>query len=234
MRSRYALQIASRYIPPPVTVTRPLPPLAWYGIGSIACAAVSPMIATVMLGRELTIPEVDRMALSCFLGPVGWLLGPGAVSGRGRSSPRPRPRTIRRRKHPRQARGRHIDFPPRGVTAFVPNEILLEVETGTPAQYLNVVARRLQVTPLETLNFATTGRTLRRMRIIGGNTVRNTLHRHAALRPSFGRAGESLLSGTHNRNQRRRNLRRRPLTPNNTSFPNCIWWKPTASPAATM
>ena len=59
----------------PVT-TRPLTPLAWYGIGSIACAAVSPMIGTLVLGRELTVTEVDRMALSCFLGPVGWLLGP--------------------------------------------------------------------------------------------------------------------------------------------------------------
>ena len=51
-------------------------PLVWYGIGSIACAAVSPMIGTLVLGRELTVTEVDRMVLSCFLGPVGWLLGP--------------------------------------------------------------------------------------------------------------------------------------------------------------
>jgi len=61
-------------LPPP---TRVIPtPLVWYGIGSIACAAVSPMIGTLVLGRELTVTEVDRMALSCFLGPVGWLLGP--------------------------------------------------------------------------------------------------------------------------------------------------------------
>ena len=60
---------------PPATRLGPTP-LVWYGIGSIACAAVSPMIGTLVLGRELTVTEVDRMALSCFLGPVGWLLGP--------------------------------------------------------------------------------------------------------------------------------------------------------------
>src|SRR5271169_2685582 len=113
-----------------MTVTRPLPPLAWYGIGSIACVAVSPMIATVILGRELTIPEADRMALSCFLGPVGWLLGPvlfpdAPVVTTTPPSYNPPP------QHPRQAHGRHIDIPSRGVTAFVPNEILLEVEPGT-------------------------------------------------------------------------------------------------------
>ena len=59
----------------PIT-SRPLTPLAWYGIGSIACAAVSPMIGTIVLGREMTLSEVNRMTLSCFLGPVGWLLGP--------------------------------------------------------------------------------------------------------------------------------------------------------------
>ncbi len=163
-------------IPPPVTVTRPLPPLAWYGIGSVACAAVSPMIATVMLGRELTIPEADRMALSCFLGPVGWLLGPVlfpdavvVTTTPPSNNPPPQP--------PHHARGRHIDFPPRGVTAFVPNEILLEVEPGAPAQYVNVVARLLQLTLLETHSFALTGRSLQRWRIDGGNSVRTTLQR---------------------------------------------------------
>src|ERR1700693_4091025 len=61
---------------PPVTTRVGPTPLGWYGIGSVACAAVSPMIATVVLGRELTATEGGRMALSCFLGPVGWLLGP--------------------------------------------------------------------------------------------------------------------------------------------------------------
>src|ERR1039458_10245482 len=60
----------------PITSRCPLTPLGWYGFGSIACAAVSPMIGTIVLGREMTLSEVNRMALSCFLGPVGWLLGP--------------------------------------------------------------------------------------------------------------------------------------------------------------
>ncbi len=76
---------------------------------------------------------------------------------------------------PRQARGRHIDIPPRGVTAFVPNEILLEVESGTPAQYLNVVSRQLRLTLLETQSFTLTGRTLQRWRIDGNASVRATL-----------------------------------------------------------
>src|ERR1039457_3336828 len=62
-------------VPPPPRVTV-ITPLGWYAMGGIACAAVSPMIGTLVLGRELTVTEVDRMALSCFLGPVGWLLGP--------------------------------------------------------------------------------------------------------------------------------------------------------------
>ena len=38
---------------PPV-VTHNVTPLGWYVIGSIGCAAVSPMIATAILGRELS------------------------------------------------------------------------------------------------------------------------------------------------------------------------------------
>jgi hypothetical protein len=56
-------------LPPPPRVTV-ITPLGWYAMGGIACAAVSPMIGTLVLGRELTVTEVDRMALSCFLGPV--------------------------------------------------------------------------------------------------------------------------------------------------------------------
>jgi hypothetical protein len=49
--------------PPPPRVTV-ITPLGWYAMGGIACAAVSPMIGTLVLGRELTVTEVDRMALS--------------------------------------------------------------------------------------------------------------------------------------------------------------------------
>ena len=42
--------------PPPTTVGRgtPITPLGWFVLGSVGCAAASPMIATVILGRELT------------------------------------------------------------------------------------------------------------------------------------------------------------------------------------
>ena len=161
---------------PPVRTTGVGPtPLAWYGIGSIACAAVSPIIGTVMLGRELTVIEVDRMTLSCFLGPVGWVLGPVLFPEPVLTATTPPPNPPNQPPPPRQARGRHIDIPPRGVTAFVPNEILLEVESGTPAQYLNVVSRQLRLTLLETQSFTLTGRTLQRWRIDGNASVRATL-----------------------------------------------------------
>ena len=160
--------------PPPVP-TNPLTPLAWYGVGSIGCAAVSPMIGTLILNRELTIPEVDRMALSCFLGPVGWLLGPVLFPDVVVTAIPPTPPQNPPPRGPRQARGHHIDIPPRGVTAFVPNEILFEVESGTPAQYTNVVARRLHLTLLETQSFTLTGHTLQRWRIDGNASVRATL-----------------------------------------------------------
>src|SRR5664279_3496476 len=108
---------------PPVT-TRVIPtPLGWYAMGGIVCAAVSPMIGTLVLGRELTITEVDRMALSCFLGPVGWLLGP-VLFPDPVVTPTPPPQNPPPRGT-RQARGRHIDIPPRGETRFR-REVLLE------------------------------------------------------------------------------------------------------------
>ncbi len=167
----------STYVPsnPPVTTRVAPTPLGWYAMGGIACAAVSPMIGTLMLNRELTIPEVDRMTLDCFLGPVGWLLGPVLFPDQVVTINPPTPPQNPPPHGPRQGRGRHIDIPPRGMTAFVPNEILLEVESGTPARYLNVVARRLQLTLLETQSFTLTGRTLQRWRIDGRNSVRTTL-----------------------------------------------------------
>ena len=55
------------------------------------------------------------------------------------------------------------------------DEVLVEFGPGTSPQDIANFDAALQVTPLETQTFATTGRTLRRLRIIGGNTVRNTL-----------------------------------------------------------
>jgi hypothetical protein len=147
--------------PPLVTTTRVAPTLlGWYGIGSVACAAVSPIMGALVLGRELTVTEVDRMALSCFLGPVGWLLGPVLVPDQVVTTTEPP--QYPPPNGPRQARGLHIDILPLGVTSFVPNEVLLELVCGAPAEYLNVIARRLQMTLLETQSFTLTDRTLRR------------------------------------------------------------------------
>src|SRR5262245_39644784 len=68
-------------VPPPTIVDRgtPITPLGWFVIGSVGCAAVSPMIATVILGRELTLNEAYRSTLGCFLGPIGWLLADALV-----------------------------------------------------------------------------------------------------------------------------------------------------------
>ena len=104
----------------------------------------------------------------------GMAAGSGPVPGSDRTTPPPTPPESPPLRSPQQTRGRHIDIPPHGVTAFVPNEILVEVESDTPGQYLNVVARRLQLTLLETQSFTLTGRTLQRWRIDGSNSVRAT------------------------------------------------------------
>src|SRR4029078_12980953 len=68
---------------PPTTIINrgtPIPPLGWFVIGSVGCAAVSPIIGTVILGRELTLNEAYRSTLGCFLGPVGWVVAEGLVA----------------------------------------------------------------------------------------------------------------------------------------------------------
>jgi hypothetical protein len=173
--------------PPPST--RPLTPLGWYGVGTLGCAIVSPMVGTLIAGRELSVTEVDRMALSCLLGPVGWVLGP-VLFPEPVVTPNPPPGNPPP-QGPRPPRARHIDIPGRGVTAFVPDEILMETEAGTPDDYLNVVGRNLQLTRLETLSFTLTGRTLQRWHINGGRSVIATLRglspfgRISAAQPNF-------------------------------------------------
>jgi len=157
---------------PPATRLGPTP-LVWYGIGSIACAAVSPMIGTLMLGRELTVTEVDRMALSCFLGPVGWVLGP-VLFPDPIVTTIPSPQNLPPPHGTRQARGRHIDIPPPGETRFG-REVLLELEPGTPEQYIGELARALQLTLLARQSFALTGRTFLLLRLDGTRSVRDTL-----------------------------------------------------------
>lgn len=128
------------------------------------------MVGTAILGREMTLPEVYRSTMNCFLGPAGWVIGPylfpdvPALPGSTKSAPRTQ-----------QARGRNISLPPPGEIHFVRNEILVEFDAQTTAFYRATLARRLQLTPLEQQTFALTGRTLQRWRIGGTRSVGATL-----------------------------------------------------------
>jgi subtilase family protein len=169
--------------------TTAITPLGWFAMGSIACAAVSPMIGTVMLGRELTIGEAYHTTLGCLLGPPGWLLAdalfPPTALGATPPTPPKQPRSPRR-----VTQGRHINIPSAGATSLVLNEVLLEFPVGTTAQTRNALAQALQLTQLETQTFALTGRTIERWRIDGTRTVRATLQLVARNFPgvSFGQA----------------------------------------------
>lgn len=156
--------------PPPPIVNRgtPITPLGWYVLGSIGCAAVSPMIASAILGRELTFNEAYRSTFGCVLGPAGWLLAdllapPTATTQMqpGRQPP----------KQQRTSRGRNFKIPPSGETRFVANEILLEFSPRATAQMRNSLVNTLQLTELETQSFQLTGRRLSRFRIDGTRSV---------------------------------------------------------------
>lgn len=157
---------------PPVDRGTPITPLGWYVIGSIGCAAVSPMIGTVILGRELTLNEAYRSTLGCFLGPVGWLLADALVPPTLaiQTQPSKPPQQQRRADRPRQ-----FKVPPPGETRFVFNEIVLEFGPGASAQMRNALVTTLQLTELETQRFALTGRQLVRIRIDGPRSVPATL-----------------------------------------------------------
>lgn len=143
-------------------------PLAGAVMGSIAVAAVAPMVATVALGRELTLSEVWHLELGIFLGPPGWWLADQMFApGRGGTATRPPSRG--------QGRGNNIDVPPAGATDFVPNEVLVEFRAGASARQIAQVTGRLQLTQLESQTFTLTNRTLVRFRIDSGNPVRATL-----------------------------------------------------------
>jgi hypothetical protein len=151
-----------------------LTPFGWYVGGSIICAAVAPIIGTIVLNREMTANEVYRSTLSCLLGPAGWLLAglllPPETIGTGQpGQPRQPPR------HARQAAGGNISIPLAGATDFVLNEVLVEIRDGASAQQINQMTSQLQLTLLETQSFSLTGRTLRLYRIDGGRSVRAIL-----------------------------------------------------------
>ena len=162
--------------PPVIGHGSPITPLGGFVIGSIACAAVSPMIATVVLGRELTISEAYHLTLSCMLGPVGWLLAdamfPPTVTVTTTNNPPPQ----QPRKPKRVASGRNINIPPSGETRFISNEILLRFEPGTPERARALIVDRLNLTLLESQTFALSGQTIGRYRIDGGRSAVQTLN----------------------------------------------------------
>ena len=164
--------------PPPTIIDRgtPITPLGWFVIGSVGCAAVSPMIGTVILGRELTYNEAYRSILGCFLGPVGWLLADALVPPTVTTQIQTQIQTSK--PPPRQqrtGRGRNFKIPPQGETRFVVNELVLEFAPSATVQMRNALANTLQLTELETQRFELTGRTLSRWRIDGTRSVPATL-----------------------------------------------------------
>ncbi|MGB6349731.1 MAG: S8 family serine peptidase [Pseudolabrys sp.] len=161
---------------PPVTITAHtavIPPLGFFVMGTVAVAAISPMIASAILGRELTIGEAYHVILGSTLGPVGWLVAdalfPPTVSVQ--TSPPGKPP----RKPTRVSSGRHINIPPSGETSFAVNEVLLEFAPGVSAQTRATLERNLQLTTVESQTFALTGRTIERFRIGGTRSVPDTL-----------------------------------------------------------
>jgi subtilisin family serine protease len=170
-------------VPPPI-IDRgtPITPLGWFVMGSVGCAAVSPMIATVILGRELTFNEAYRSVFGCFLGPIGWLLADAITPPTITTQIRTQGQTQTLKPPPRQQRtggGRNFKIPPQGETRFVGNEILLEFGPGATARMRTALMTALQLTELETQTFTLTGRRLSRMRIDGPLSVRATLGRIA-------------------------------------------------------
>jgi subtilisin family serine protease len=168
----YAQSTVPPNTPPTVTIVThgsAINPLGWFVIGSIGCAAVSPMIGTLILGRELTISEATHTTLGCMLGPVGWLLAdamyPPALTGLT-GQPKTPPH--------KSGRGRQFNIPPAGELRFV-NEVLLQFSANASADLRNALARALQLTQLETQTFALTGRTIERWRIDGTRSVPDTL-----------------------------------------------------------
>src|SRR6202035_4515432 len=65
--------------------------------------------------------------------------------------------------------------PPQGNRNFVPNEVITAFAPGATPQAINLVARRYELTQLDSQSFPLLGTSLYRWRLGGGRTVANTV-----------------------------------------------------------
>jgi len=172
------------------------------------------MIATVILGRGLTLNEAYRSTFGCFLGPIDWLLADAWRRPRSQLTFRTQTPTSKPPpRQPRTGRGHNFKIPPQGETRFVGNEILLEFGPGATAQVRNALVATLQLTELETQTFALTGRRLSRMHIDSSQSVPVTLNPSSGINLPCRAAGPTARRHKHRQFSRRR----RPLAPCNMS-----------------
>ena len=136
-----------------------------FAAGAVGAAAVAPMIATIVLGRELTVAEFWRLEMSMFLGPAGWYLADRMFPPRHGGAP----------GQPPSQGGSNINHPPRGEIHFVPNEVLIVFAPGTPPAYIARLAARLGLTVLDTQSFGLTGITVVRFGITNGRSLASIL-----------------------------------------------------------
>lgn len=172
--------VLAQFVPPPTPQTTAITggrstvtPLGAYAVGGAVCTVVSPILGTIILRREMTSAEVGRSSLNCFLGPVGWVLGPVLFPDEINAVNPPHRLPSHRNASP--ARGRNISIPPPAETRFVRDEVLLDIVSGASPEAFAAIARRLQLTLLETQNFTLTARAVQRWRIDGNRSVAATL-----------------------------------------------------------
>lgn len=170
-------QVAAQGGPPPTPIPplqttahgSGLTPLGIYAIAAPVCAAVSPMVGTLILQREMTTAEVWRSTLGCFLGPVGWVISPLLFPDV--ATPAAPGQTARGPQRGNGSNNGRFRVPPRIETRFVPNEVLVVVRTTLRPAARDALFRRLHLTVLETQGFGLTGHAVYRLRIENNASV---------------------------------------------------------------
>src|SRR5665213_1119000 len=135
-------------------------------VGAFGVAVVAPIVATIVLGHELSPAELWHIELGALLGPIGELLADQIFPPHHGGTPEHSPPN-------RGGNGNNINFPQPGQFFFVPNEVIIQVDPGTSAAYLERLAHRLGLTLLDTQSFALSGRTLLRFRIDNGRSAQS-------------------------------------------------------------